>query len=252
VIAASIALAVIVAAVAAWLLWQRDSGGNEAGTTARGFVFATCGESHICMRLRRLILLSVPGLAALVACQPVTGDVNDNSPPTISFRVAGQVVTSPQAFQSLPEEGLTVVAADPGGMTSLHVTNIVVSDCVAVGRREVQSAQLIEIPATAYSTTTHSYQSPTFGEFWPDVDGDKVKDPSEFPLRFDELIQPIDLEYYQSINGIDSGPCTMSDGSPGTAIVRQILVEAYAVNFRGSILATDAATAYEELVLTVA
>ena len=88
------------------------------------------------MRFRRLILLSLPGLAVLAACQPVTGDANDNSPPAISFRIANQVVSSPQALQSLPAEGLTVVAADPGGMTSLRVTNIVVFDCVAVGRRE--------------------------------------------------------------------------------------------------------------------
>ena len=71
-------------------------------------------------------------------------------------------------------------------------------------------------------------------------------------MRFDELDQPIDLEYFQSVNGIDSGPCTMTDGSAGTAIVQEVLVEAYAVNYRGSLVATDAATAYDELVLTVA
>ena len=46
-------------------------------------------------------------------------------------------------------------------MTSVDVTNIAVFDCLAAGRREVQSAQLIDIPATRYSEQTHTYHGPS-------------------------------------------------------------------------------------------
>jgi hypothetical protein len=39
----------------------------------------------------------------------------------------------------------------------------------------------------------------------------------------------------------------MSGGSSGVASVRQILIEAYAVNYRVSILNTDVTDAYDEL-----
>jgi hypothetical protein len=48
-------------------------------------------------------------------------------------------------------------------MTSLDVTNIAVSDCLAVGRREVQSAQLIDIPATQYDAAQHVHHGPKWG-----------------------------------------------------------------------------------------
>ena len=204
------------------------------------------------MNRRRITLLSTPILVALAACQPVVGDPNDNTPPAIRFQVAGATVAGLFPHGDLPAEGVTVVASDPGGMTSLDVTNILVYDCVAVGRREVHSAQLIDIPATAYSTASHSYHSPSFGEFWPDTNTNGVNDPAEWVLRFDDLIQPVDFEYFQSWRGIETLPCTMTNGTAGTAIARHIIVEAYAVNHRGSIVASDAATAYDELVITIA
>ena len=79
-----------------------------------------------------------------------------------------------------------------------------------------------------------------------------MKDPAEWALRFDDLIQPVDFEYFQSWRGIETGPCTMTDGTAGTAIAWYILVEADAVNHRGSIIASDAATDYDELVITIA
>jgi hypothetical protein len=194
--------------------------------------------------------VAVPALALLGACQPVTGDPNDISPPAISFWVGDQTVAGGVTLAALPPAGVRVVATDPGGMTSLDVTNIAVFDCLAVGRREVQSAQLIDIPATQYDAAQHVYHGPN-GDFWPDADGDGVNDPAEQALRYDQLLQDVDVEYLQSINGIEGSPCTMSDGSAGTSAVRYVLIEAYATNFRASIVASDATEAYAELVVFV-
>jgi hypothetical protein len=202
------------------------------------------------MNRRLLVLPVVAGLAALAACQPVPGDANDVSPPSIRFQVGSQTVSGGVSLASLPPEGITAVGADSGGMTSLDVTNIAVFDCLALGRREVQSAQLIDIPQTRYSEQTHTYQGPS-GEFWPDVDGDQVNDPEEQLLRYDELFQAVDVEYLSSINGINGTSCTMADGSAGTATVRYVIVEAFATNYRASILPSDATEAYGELVVFV-
>jgi hypothetical protein len=201
------------------------------------------------VRLRGL-LVAVPALALLVACQPVSGDPNDITPPTISFWVGNRSVAGGVTLASLPPGGVRVVATDPGGMTSLDVTNIAVFDCLALGRREVQSAQLIDIPATQYDVAQHVYHGPN-GDFWPDADGDGVNEPAEFGLRYDQLMQDVDLEYLQSINGIEGAACTMSDGSAGTSAVRYVLIEAFATNFRASILASDATEAYAETVVFV-
>ena len=197
------------------------------------------------MKARPLLLLAVPGLAALASCQPVPGDANDISPPAIRFQVGGRTVAGWVSLGHLPPEGVTAAALDPGGLTSLDVTNIAVFDCLATGRREVQSVQLIDIPATRYSEQTHTYQGPS-GEYWPDADGDQVNDPEEHGLRYDELLQGVDLEYLQSINGIEGGPCAMADGSAGTAAVRYVIIEAFATNYRASILPSDATEAYGE------
>jgi hypothetical protein len=202
------------------------------------------------MKPRPLLLLAVPGLAALAACQPVTGDSNDISPPSIRFQVGGRIISGELALATLPPEGVTVAGFDPGGMTSVDVTNIAVFDCLAAGRREVQSAQLIDIPATRYSEQTHTYHGPS-GEFWPDVDGDQVNDPEEQGLRYDELFQAVDLEYFQSINGINGSSCTMADRSAGTAAVRYVIVEVFATNYRATLLPSDATEAYGELVVSV-
>ena len=200
------------------------------------------------MRVRPHLLLAIPGLALLVACQPVTGDPDDTSPPGIRFQVGGQTVTGGVSLNSLPPAGITVVASDSGGMHSLDVTNIAVFDCLTTGRREVQSAQLIDIPATTYSDQTHTYHGPS-GEFWPDVNHDGINDPAEHPLRFDELFQAVDVEYLRSINGINNSRCTMADGTAGLSTVRYVIVEAHATNYRGSIVPSDAAEAYAELLV---
>ena len=201
------------------------------------------------MRVRPLVFLAIPGLALLVACQPVTGDPDDTSPPGIRIQVGGQTVTGGVALNSLPPDGITVAASDSGGMHSLHVTNIAVFDCLATGRREVHSAQLIDIPATTYSDQTHTYHGPS-GEFWPDVNHDGINDPAEHALRYDELFQAVDVEYLQSINGINNSPCTMADGTAGLSTVRYVIVEALATNYRGSIVPSDAAEAYAELLIS--
>ena len=200
------------------------------------------------MRVRPILLRAIPGVALLGACQPVAGDPNDTSPPDIRFQVGGQTVTGGVALTSLPPEGVTVIASDSGGMHSLDVTNIAVFDCLATGRREVHSAQLIDIPATTYSDQTHTYHGPS-GEFWPDANHDGINDLAEHSLRFDELIQAVDVEYLQSINGITNSPCTMSDGTAGLSTVRYVIIEALATNYRGSIVPTDATEAYAEFVI---
>ena len=88
----------------------------------------------------------------------MTGDSNDISSPSIRFQVGGRIISGELALATLPPEGVTVAGFDPGGMTSVDVTNIAVFDCLAAGRREVQSAQLIDIPATRW---TPSRRTPT-------------------------------------------------------------------------------------------
>jgi hypothetical protein len=198
----------------------------------------------------RGLLLAVPAFGLLVACQPVPGDPNDISPPAISFSVSDRPVAGGVSLAGLPPTGVRVVASDPGGMTSLHLTNIVVFDCLARGRHEVQSAQLIDIPATQYDELSHVYHGPN-GDFWPDADGDGVNEPAEFGLRYDQLLQDVDREYLQSINGVEGQPCTMSNGTAGTSTVRYVLIEALALNFRASILGSDATESFAELVVFV-
>jgi len=78
---------------------------------------------------------------------------------------------------------------------------------------------------------------------------DGINDPAEHPLRFDELFQAVDIEYLRSINGINNSRCTMADGTAGTSTVRYVIVEALATNYRGSIVPSDAAEAYAELLV---
>ena len=168
---------------------------------------------QLVMRLRPLLVLAIPGLALLVACQPDDGDPDDTSPPDIRFQVGGQTVTGGVALNSLPPDGITVVASDSGGMHSLDVTNIAVFDCLATGRREVHSAQLIDIPATTYSDQTHTYHGPS-GEFWPDGNHDGINDPAEHALRFDELFQSVDVEYLDPSTASTTAPAPWPTALP--------------------------------------
>ena len=77
-----------------------------------------------------------------------------------------------------------------------------------------------------------------------------MNDPEEQGLRYDELFQAVDLEYFQSINGINGSLCTMADRSAGTAAVRYVIV-GVATRHPATLLPSDATEAYGELVVSV-
>ena len=78
-----------------------------------------------------------------------------------------------------------------------------------------------------------------------------MNDAEERGLRYDELFPPVDLEYFQSINGINGSSCTMAAPARGHGGGGYVIVEVFATNYRATLLPSDATEAYGELVVSV-
>lgn len=179
----------------------------------------------------------------LAACKPVVGNLNDKTPPVISFSVGGHPVTASHAYHmGATAQQIIATAGDSGGVDSLETAIINHFVCAAGG---VSVAETDSNPQALrgfdYSLDQHVYfahrTSPD--AFWPDTNNNGVNDPSEHNLRYNQLIVISEASIVQlSVDAYKPGSdCLMPDGTThGTVSSDVLVITATATNARSEIL----------------
>lgn len=201
------------------------------------------------MNLRTSPRKLITGIAAvglfglLAACKPVVGNLNDKTPPVISFTVGGHAVSANHPFHmGSTAQQVVATASDSGGVDSLETAIVNHFVCTAGGASDAETDSNPQaLRGFDYSLDQHVYfaHRTTPDAFWPDTNNNGVNDPSEHNLRYNQLVVISEASIVQlSVDAYTPGSdCIMSDGTTHGVVSSDVLViTATATNARSEIL----------------